>query len=489
MGNVDRTSKLGFAFIFVFATPFALFGLFAISKAIEQLSTGEGNQPVWLPLLFGVIFCGVGFGLMAAALFGGRIYQRTLRLQAEHPSEPWLWRADWAQGRVQSKTRGNMIARWVFAIFWNAVSMPVAYLVTTQGVTNPAAYLALIFPVIGVFLLFYAIRQSLAYFEFGKTYFEMASVPGVIGRELRGVVQARFPHSPDHGIHLRLSCVHRVTSGSGNSQSTMESIVWRDEADLSSAQLCPGPTGTSFPVSFHIPAEAQATQKLSPRDEYAWLLEALADVPGVDYHDIFEVPVFRTQQSPTPSDPEPEVFAARPVSRPEVMTVEVRENAAGTEFFFPAARNKGFAAVTNIFLFAFATGTFFLFRGRIPIIFGVGCGLFSVVLLFITIQMWFGTTRVVIGNGTLSLQKGLLGGGKTQMFQLSDIASIRSKIGAQQGGATGTPYYDIELGLRNGSSLTLGRTIRDRHETDWLVEKMQQLAGLKGNALSAGSAG
>ena len=94
-----------------------------------------------------------------------------------------------------------------------------------------------------------------------------------------------------------------------------------------------------------------------------------------------------------------------------------------------------------------------------------------------------------IGNGVLRLQSGLLGGGKIQEFPVADIQSITNKIAAQQGGATGTPYYDIEMRLGSGNKFTLGRTLRDKHEADWLVQEMRRLAGLNAQHLAAGSAG
>jgi hypothetical protein len=488
---MNLSGKVGVLLLCLFGLPFAGFGLFAVSQAIRLASAGPGNMTFWFPLLFGVVFSSVGFGLIFAGIYAGKRAARQERLQVEHPTEPWLWRDDWAQGRANSTTRTNMIAGWVFAIFWNLVSMPVAFLVLPQAAKQkgPIAYLGLIFPVVGVLLLMRAIRQTIAFAEFGNSYFEMSAVPGVVGRELKGQIQARFPHSPDHGIHLRLSCVNRFTTGSGDSQSTSENIVWRDEADLASAQLCPGPTGTTIPVAFRIPVDAQPTEKRNARDEFVWLLEALADVPGVNYHDIFEVPVFRTQQ--TPAQPEAERFAApepaQPVARPDVVTVEVRQNATGTEFYFPAARNKSFATGTTAFSLIFSSITFFLIY-HAPIIFPLAFGFFSLLLLYITVQLWLGTTRVVIGGGGVTLQEGLLGGGKVRQIALSEIASINDRITAQQGGATGTPYYDIELTLRDGKKLTLGHTLRDKHETEWLVEEMQRRAGVQPKSMTAGMA-
>jgi hypothetical protein len=484
---VDRTSKLGAVFICLFALPFAGFGLFALSRAISQMTSGTGDSQVWLLLIFGVVFSGVGCGLMCMAIFGAKFLKRQQRAQAEHPAEPWLWREDWAQGRIKGNTRSGMIAAWVFAALWNLVSAPMLVFVPQQAAKKPIAYLGLLFPIIGVGLLVRAIRLTLAYIEFGKTYFEMSPVPGVIGGDLKGMIQARFPHSPEHGVQLRLSCVNRVTTGSGDNQNTSERILWRGEQSLSPAQLYPGPAGTSIPVNIRIPWDARPTETLVPRDSIVWMLDALADVPGVDYHDVFEVPVFRTAQ--TPAQRPAEAIASQSTSaamKPGTLTVKVTETAAGVEFYFTVARNKGFALGTTFFLLIFSTVTFFLARSSAPVIFPMAFGFFALLLLYICIQMWFGTTRVGIGNGTLLFQDGYFGGGKIRRFAFSELASINSKIGSQQGGGTGTPYYDIELNLRNGKKLTLGRTIKNKQEVDWLIEEMRRLTGMQAKAMTAG---
>jgi hypothetical protein len=212
-----------------------------------------------------------------------------------------------------------------------------------------------------------------------------------------------------------------------------------------------------------------------------WILEALANVPGVDYHDIFEIPVFRTQQTPT--GPEAEKLdtpftSAHAVARPEALTVQVRQGVNGTEFYFPAGRNKTFAASTSVFLLIFGSITLFLLHARVLMIFPLAFGFFTLILVYITAQLWMGTSRIVFGPSEVSIQSGLLGGGKTQQFPLAEISSITDKIRAQQGAATGIPYYDIELTLRNGNRVTLGQTLRNKRETDWLVQEMRSLAGL-----------
>ena len=483
---MDRSTKLGTVLVCLFALPFAGFGLFALVTAIRQLTNGDTTTKTWLLVLFSLVFCGVGFGLMFAAFYGGRILKRQQRLQAEHPAEPWLWREDWAQGRIPSNTRSGMIAAWTFAALWNLVSMPVIWLVPHEAAKKPLAWIAIIFPVAGVFLLIRAISTTLAFAEFGRTFFEMAPVPGVIGGVLGGTIQTRFPHMPEHGIQLRLSCVNRVTSGSGNSRSTWEHILWRGETSVSSAQLYPGPSGVAIPVQFRIPGDARPADTSDARNTIAWQLEALADVPGVDYHDVFNVPVFRTAQTPSQPDPENSINTARHADRPAKPTVIVTEVAAGTEFYFPAARNPGFALGTSAFLLVFGGATCFLAGSRAPIIFPLAFGFFTLLLFYISVQMWLGTTRVGIGNGELLLQAGLLGGGTRRRFAFSDIASIQSAIRSQQGGGQGTPYYDIEMTLSSGRRVTLGRTLANRQEADWLVEEMRRRTRLQTKAAAAG---
>lgn len=481
---MDRSSKVGMVIICLFALPFAGFGVMAIVSAISQIVSGTGAPSVWLLILFGLVFCAIGFGLIFGTVAGGRILERKQRLTAEHPSEPWLWREDWARGRVQSKTRSGMIGGWIFAVLWNAVSAPILVFLPEQAAKEPVAYIGFVFPLVGIVLLVRAIRMTLAYTEFGKTWFEMSAVPGVIGGELKGTILTRFPHGAEHGVQLRLTCVLRTVSGSGNSRSVSESIKWRSETRLDATQLYPSVMGVSIPVSFKIPRDALATNT-NPSGQIFWQLEALADVPGVDYHDVFEVPVFRTSQTPTEPLPQtaPEVMT---VKRPPALTAVVTPTSSGTEFYFPPARNKTFAMATSGFFLIFGSISVFLFMSKAPLIFPVAFGFFTLLLLYISVQMWFGTTRVGIAASELLLQDGYFGGGKVKRFTFPEVESIRSRITSQQGSGTGTPYYDIEMTLRSGKKVTLARTIRNKEEVDWLVSEIRRTSGLQQKAAGAG---
>src|SRR5262249_3515836 len=160
------------------------------------------------------------------------------------------------------------------------------------------------------------------------------------------------------------------------------------------------PAGTTIPVAFRIPFDAQPTEKFSPGNEFLWLLEAVGAVPGGDYHDTFEVPGFRTAQSASTGQSAREpLFAARAMNlqAPAQPTIQVRPVAEGTEFYFPAARNTSFGISTTLFAAIFGGAGYFLTHTRAPFIFPVAFGGFGVLLAYLSLNIWLGTTRVVIG--------------------------------------------------------------------------------------------
>jgi hypothetical protein len=481
---MNGSGKLASAVLILFSLPFLGFGAFAFFMGLQKLVAGAPAQN-WVFALFGLFFFAIGAALMGGAILGPAKMKQAEQRRAEHPQEPWLWRNDWAEGYVKSTRKSNLISKCVFAALWTLVSLPVVFLVPKETIQQrPVVAVAFLFPAIGVFLIIVAFREILRRVEFGNTSLQLASVPCVIGREFRGAIHARFPHSPDHGVRLKLTCVQRITTGSGKDQNTSEKILWRDELNLSGAELYPAPTGTSIPVSFLVPAEAISADSSHPRNQIIWLLTAEADVPGVDYKDSFELPVFRTASSPAVSQDE-----ARPIEAPERPTIVVRPAGnGGTEFYFPAGRNPGFATSTTAFSTAFGAMIWFMLAHHIPFIFPLVFSLFDLILVYASVQLWVGTSTVVIGAGVVRLRSGVLGGGKVQEIQAAQVTSIQAVISGQQGGAAGTPYYDIQFWLADDRKVIAGKTVRDKHEVEWLVSEMKRLIGLgKPKTMAAGA--
>ena len=138
--------------------------------------------------------------------------------------------------------------------------------------------------------------------KFGNSIFEMDATPGVLGGVLNGRIQTNLRTRPDEGVRLMLSCIRRVTSGSGKNRSTREKVLWQDTFLVPGGETASGPRGVSVPVSLTIPYESGPESDPEASSPVEWRLEAAAELSGVDFAARFEIPVFRTDDS----DPETE---------------------------------------------------------------------------------------------------------------------------------------------------------------------------------------
>lgn len=124
-------------------------------------------------------------------------------------------------GHIPSGTNRSAIGAWVIALLWNSISAPgLVFIASVWKQNRAAAAVFLIFPLIGISLLYRAIRLTIAARKFGTSDFVMASTPGVIGGKLRGSIQAGFDPISERSVTLKLTCIHRTASGSGVVQPT-----------------------------------------------------------------------------------------------------------------------------------------------------------------------------------------------------------------------------------------------------------------------------
>jgi len=314
----------------------------------------------------------------------------------------------------------------------------------------------------------------------------------VIGGRLRGNINARFPHGAARGVQLKLSCVNHVETGTGNTRTVWDKIRWREQQSVPAERLIPGPDGTLIPVDFQIPEDALVSDNSNPKDAILWILEADADVPGVNYRDTFEVPVFRTKESPAgaASVERSSAFAEvpdGPTERPAGSKTIVQPSPAGGVMFkFPALRNPGAAFTTTAFFLVWSGVVWFLWT-HAPLLFTFFFGFFDVILLMIVLSLWMGSSVVTIEGGLVSVHGGLFSMGPRHVVPCSEITEIRIPIGMQTGNASGTPYYNIELVCCDGQKLVAGQNLRDKQEAEWLVGEMKKAVGMHTHEAAAAS--
>jgi hypothetical protein len=220
-------------------------------------------------------------------------------LRTQNPDKPWLWRKDWKDGVIVSHGTAQSVTLAIFALVWNLIASPAAWVVYERGLfrTTPLLSIVLIFPLIGVFLFISAAYQLLRAIKYGQSRLMLPHVPISPGTTCRGEIATRMKERPESGFTLKLACVRRVVSGSGKSRTIRENDIWRDEQRVSAAALIPTNDGVRVPFTFVVPADAATTDDSISANQVIWRLDASAETSGIDYAAQFELPVFRTGES------------------------------------------------------------------------------------------------------------------------------------------------------------------------------------------------
>ncbi|HKT61051.1 MAG TPA: hypothetical protein VJQ46_13455 [Gemmatimonadales bacterium] len=462
-GSSNTALALGCGVLFLL--PFAGFGVFATVQALRAAATSSWAQAGFFSI-FALTFGGVGFGGLAALAAGRRRLADADTRQARNPDAPWLWRADWASGVVTDSSKAELWTAWVFAALWNLISVPSGVLGVREGLRqgNRLAFLALLFPAIGVGLLVWAARATLRYRRYGVSRFALAANPGVVGHTLAGTVRTPSDLRPPEGFDVVLSCIRRETTGSGKNRSTTEHLLWQEQRRTTG-----GPGG--LPVTFAIPSDASPSDPGMATDRVLWRLRVTAEVPGIDYAAAFEVPVFRTAASDAPltdADRAAAALAMVPADyrQPAGSRIQVSTTRRGTEIYFPPARNPGFAIGITVFAAIWLGAIALMLVLHAPIVFPIVFGLFALLLVYFLLEAWLGVTRVTAGDGQVTIANGWLVPGRERTLRAGEIKGVTTRIASQQGT---TPFYDITIDTTAGERVAAGRSVRDKHEAEWLA--------------------
>lgn len=222
---------------------------------------------------------------------------------------PWLARPDWAAGRVVAERRRLLVVPWIVLALAAVLFVPGVWLVW-RGIASGSEPLDARFFVLIAFALlvfgffggraFVHTRQALRYRP-AVLYLETVPVP--IGGELRGTIEAPVELRPGERVRLELECVRHVrgTGGDGGSGGH-ERRLWSDTREVAAAATGPAAGGSAVPVEIRVAAHPPETGS-SGTGTVRWTLKAML-LPGRRWRETFDLPVFRTAESPAVERPE-----------------------------------------------------------------------------------------------------------------------------------------------------------------------------------------
>lgn len=461
----------------IFGLAFLLPGAFLIVEGVRRALGGESLSDAVPIALGGLAFAAFGAGALGLAFHALRNGQR---LRVEHPDEPWRRVPGWAEGIIRSGDRGTVIALWLVAVVWNAVAGPLLFVVPEEVADgNHLALIGLIFPLVGLGLVVWAVRTSLRWRKFGTSVLQLAVTPAPVGGALAGTLATRLERAPA-SVRLRLTCVARTRDSDGD---THDSLLWHDEASVPGTALRREPAGLAVPFAFAIPGDARPTDRESS-PEIRWRLEARAAVAGVDYASGFDVPVFRTSEACVEAS---RAHAAAEVLRAEPPPFDPREATisigpgprGGTRFRFGAARSPGAASGATLGAAVFGSGAFLTHVLGAPWLFPIGLGVVAAAMLASAVDLWLTVTTVDVGND-VAIRHAVLGLGRTRRLPRRDVVEVGVGLGRSQrerAARAAGGWYGVRLRLADGRIVSAGRQLRSRREAEWVASELTRLLG------------
>ena len=150
----------------------------------------------------------------------------------------------------------------------------------------------------------------------------------------------------------------------------------------------------------------------------------------------------------------------------------------GTQYYFHAGRNTSAAVgITKIAVLftAFTVGMRFM---HAPIIFPVVFGLMDLLLWWVSLTLWFATSRVVVTRDAIMVYSNWLGVRSTKRWLTGEIRALYPKVTMQSGGSSGIPYYSLTLVALDNREYQMGNALSDHNEAEWLCGQIRELAGL-----------
>jgi hypothetical protein len=477
----------------------------------------NGNHGSNVPLLmFGGFFLVMVLMAVASVVRATRSKPKLSPLAAERSpnDKPWLARDDWAAGRVKSSDLGQVKIMAFMGIVFCAMGGLFTAVILPKELHNGnyAALFILFFPLVGLGFLTAVLRVVLARRRYGDCVFEMAAIPGALNGTLEGIIQTGARLEPEHGIQLKLSCIRRVTTGSGKNRSTQEHVLWQDEkvlkADAGLPEPEPGHTG--IPIYFRLPAD-QPESTVGSGDGIHWRLEARAKMPGMSFHTTFIVPVFKVAGAAAmeADEPDPTATLQMPIEelrRDEHSRIRVSDGPDGREFYFPPARNPGAAIIVTLFFVVWSGIFWFLLHTHAPVIFPVVWGVTDVLVAYGCLNAWFSSSRINIDSTNVRVTSRLLLFGRSRQFSSAEVSRFTTAPGMQSGTKT---YTNIKLVKRGDddtaetgadsspppqqidqllaarfravrtSGVTVASAISDVAEANWLAAEMNKALGRK----------
>ena len=432
----------------------------------------------------------VGFKMIFVivfGVFGGGLLWYLLRKRSEKRIEGVpLWQSlpAWRENKIYSNAKLGMYFAWGFAILWNAISVPIAFVVPAElAKGNQAVLLALVFPLFGAGIVIYAIRMTLNWHRFGRTPLSLQPFPGQIGGVVSGSVEVRLAHQHNHQFNATLTC-SRVSIRRGKNSSTQRHVQWQDEQR---ATLEHGMQGSRVRFSFKPDAQLPPSSDPDERSHTEWTLRIYADLAGTDFDRSWVIPVFNMPGLPNEAHATQETAQARerrfdrsnppvPIAIPENL-LSVQTTGQGLALKYPVLRNASVGAVLLLVgcIFSGVLGAYLFTDWGIPVVIAGGFGLFGIGAMGLGLYLLANSLSVTVTPSAIHTIRRILGFSIVRSVNSNEIAELEKSITMQSNsGGQHRVYYALHANTTDGRKIALGDGLPSAGAADQVLDLIRQ---------------
>lgn len=433
-------------------------------------------------LIFMLVFGGVGLGLL---IF---VFVAKNEKDASAPQfrdKPWLANDDWQTAEILSSSKATMYFTWGFAALWNLISLPLPFAIYPEIVEkeNYVAVIGLLFPLVGIWLISWAVRRTLEWRRFGPAPVALDPFPGSIGGHVGGTIDVRLPYDPAARFTVTLTNLYSHYSGSGKNRKRDESAKWQD---TQIANASSGVRGTRLAFRFDIPENLSESDATKEEDSYyLWRLNLHGDVEGVDIDRDYEIPVYATGEN-SHALSEIAVREARS-EQSQVDDAAVRDmtrfesGMTGRSVLFPMGRNVS-SGLIGLFCGALFGGAgLFIIKQEGAIFFG---GIFAAVgLLILLSSAYFMLNSLEVmrdGNLLVSVRRLLAFPIKRRELRIDAFERfVKSSSKQSRAGSKTTMYYTVHAVGAAGERLVVGEGYKGASQAEAGIRMIADTFGLK----------
>jgi len=432
--------------------------------------------------IFLFVFGGVGLGLIIFVLRSPREKDLT---QPKYREKPWLANDSWQSPRIMSSSKKAMFVSWGFAAFWNLISAPLPFLVyeevSEKG--NMPALLGLLFPVIGLGLLTWAVRRTLEWRRFGTAPVELDPFPGSIGGHVGGTIDINLPFDPNAQFSLTLTCLRSYVSGTGKNRSRKESAAWQD---TQLAHVSSGAKGSRLSFRFEVPDElSESAADQREEQYYIWRLNVSADIPGADFDRDYEIPVYATREQSKQLSGFSIRKAKAAQRQIDIQAIEalvnLRHDVSGKSMLFPIGRNVMSGIGGFLFGAIFSGAGWFLAMTEGHWFMGAVFGGVGLLILLFGLYIMLNSLEVVQDGGDIRTVRRILGiKVKQRVMRRADFIRFdKKKTSTTQSGNKHVVNYAVHAVDRLGRKMIVGEGFKGAGQAKTAAELIAQQFGLR----------